>query len=688
MRPYLPVITVVAVFILIAAAGYMGATVFEAPADKFDREVGQKIEEAQRMLAEYEASGTQLLAGLAYPAAGGNGESPVTEPTTQPIEPRAEEPDPLAGFEPPPVPHELSDRFERLGGERSGGRGGLGVEELRAKLEANQQLLSNALQAVREALRMSDDSGEGLNARQHPTGTRLEAILIYHQADLNRRQGALDGMVAANAQDRFGETMRYWRQADTRVTSLQRELSGFKGGPNGVAPAAPSASAPVEAAEGSPDVGQPSDGRTEIVPVGDVSSLSDRISALRAAVGQAGGEVETARKEVERLKKDIEALQARATQVKSEADSAERRMMALEDAGVEPADPKDLERFIGEFTKAAETQRQMSRELSALESGTIRNARPDTRDEDQILTAPMAPADRAHPMTPEVGLVWLKEELRAAEALQETREQLQKAIQQQIDDLSQRQKIVTEQLAKAKEWRSKLQDQVLAHAKEAVAAALKAYQDEQEAIRLINEEGLNAAQIAAQAASEQVRAVGEFYRNKAPTAPAPQVRFLSGHAQTATGDLKYELAMIYGQRARGLEKLQKLLEGALAAGIQPATLLPEGEMPEGDYLWATDAQAAGKEAAAARAEAVKSAQEALEAYQEADDMLGQLWVLHTHMGAVNYLLAGLTTGEEAQKYREQARTEYQRAVRDRSDRPEAQVYQPIIEALSAAQPAS
>jgi hypothetical protein len=108
---------------------------------------------------------------------------------------------------------------------------------------------------------------------------------------------------------------------------------------------------------------------------------------------------------------------------------------------------------------------------------------------------------------------------------------------------------------------------------------------------------------------------------------------------------------------------------------------PAGESPKAAGAPATQPQAIATAIDQARSKAIEAAKAALDGYKQADSDLNRLWALHTKIAAVHYFLA--TLGDDPQKNRADALREYQMAIKDRAERPEAREYRPIIEALSA-----
>lgn len=781
VKPYMPVIVIVLVFVGLFGAGYIGASLFESPQAAFDRKVGEKVEEAQRLLARYEAGAPQLLAALqtlpepapetaaAQPA----GDAAATQPdaaANPDVDAPAPEPAPDAGSASVVDTQALENRrselgrqLTQMGGNPSKAAGGAGsVEDLQQRLQANAELLNRALQAIREAINTTDESDSGLRGSGNPSATRLETILLYHQADLLRRRATVHRAVADAERHRLAEVVANWHAANNLVRSLEREVAGMQGETIGGGAAAPADAAPAQPAQPAaraPAAAQPPrprrSGRGRIsqmfraigggaapapdaeppapdepapapavepqpqpveqppaaraaITIEKVPSLDERIAALEAQGKQADSEIAAARKDVEQLTAAIDKLQAGLKGAQSKAQEAERRMMQLEDAGIDASDPKALDRFINQYRNASRTFRESSREAAALEGGVVRNARPDAQEENEVLTAPLVAQDGE--MKPEVGVVSLQADLRAAQALVEMRTQLRALVDQQIKELTARREGVTARLAKARAWRDGLVKEATQRLAGAIASAVAAEKLEQEAIDLLTGPAQQAAQRAQQAAESRVSEVQTFYRQNSPTTPAPQVTFLPGHARALAGDLNHELALIYAQRYNGLTRHERALASAAQMGIDPAALLPKqdettpraqpagestdengenaaDEAPRPAGTPTTQPQGIVQAATEARDQAIKAAEAALKDYSEADEQLKQLWVLHTQMGAVQYMLATLVSDPaQAEKHRQAALREYQLATRDRADRIEAQAYRPIIDSLTAAKP--
>lgn len=750
MKTFIPAILVLAALALLVGVGSMSTSLFESPEDAFRLEMDEKVEQAQRMLNEYEGGQPLLAATLerlsaikAEPvesAAGGEDSALANRPNYQAewsrdLERRRSE-----------LERQLSSMG---GGEAAGAASVTSNEALRQQIDANANLLNRALQTVREAVNASSTDGS-LSGRSNPVATRLEAVLIYHLANLKRREAAVQWARAEAEQSAFRAALADWRQADNRVRRLKTELAGTGGrtmqrqvgapADHAVEQPAPqpeqkpqsppaAASTPPAAQQGeqedgwlsgiahslvtggkasidsakpgpapagnlaenadqpnNPDEARPAPTtKTGPITIDAIPSVDERIRQLQAQAQQADAQIAQAQAQVDRLTAQVQERQARLDKARAEADAAERRMMELEDAGFDPADPDGLSRFTEQYNQAAEAHRRALREALALEHGTIRNARPDAHEENEILTAPLVPVEKGAQLRPEIGLTALQADLRAATGLLETGRKLRQQIDTQIKTLQAVTGQVQKDLSQAESWRSALATEAAAHARNAIAAAAKAEAIENEALQILETQGQAAAQRAQQAARERGSEIQTFHQQQA--SGTPQVAFMMGHAQAVAGDLEMERALILAQQANALQRHGRLLTALGDMGIAPVDLLSAGSedqtaanVPAGTPT--TQPQSIAQAAEARRTEALKAAEAALENYNKASGTLGRLWLVHTQIGAVHYLMASLTTGNESQQHRAEALKEYQLAIRDRADSPEARPYRTLVDTLS------
>lgn len=725
MRAYIPAIVVGAVFAGLLGAGFLGSSLFQSPAATFERKVDEKVEEAQRLLSEYEGGYPELMVALkALP--------PASQPAGDSSMEGGDDTLRQAAMNARQTREELSRRFAALGGKSEGISGDISSrEQVEAAISANAALLDKAIQLVEEAASETapaDGGGEGSLA----AASTLKATLLLHKADLSRRQAGVRRALAEREETNFSVVLTAWHEAHAKVATLEKHLAGVKG--HVLTPGQPSAPSetpdatpkpqtkprtakpgarrgglirglldrlkpggakttpePAEPAEPEQPVETPAETTAEVAPaptmepikIDDVPPIAERISQLQTQGQQVDGEIAEAQSEVDSLSGMIKGLKDRLAKAQADAQDAEKKMMALEDAGVTPNQPNALEEFTKQYNEQAKRHRDSTREAAALQHGVVRNARPDAEEENEILTAPLVPATEGAELKPELGIERLEEELRAAQGLVESRQQLRKLISARVEELQKQQQSVHDQLTKAKTWEAALAKQAVEIARRGTSESIQAGRHEDDAIEILTGSGASAAEQAASAARESTSYIQNYYSQRAPQSPSPQVGFLSGHAKCLAGDAKFGLALVYAQRAERLGVQARLLSDLAVMGIDAATLTPAGgeeAAPAGTP--ATQPQGIAQAIAEARAAALKATDEALEAYNAADSDLNRLWTVHTQIAAVHYLKAGLTTGDEAKQHQAAALREYELATRDRA---EARAFRPTIERLQAAQ---
>jgi predicted nucleic acid-binding Zn-ribbon protein len=421
-----------------------------------------------------------------------------------------------------------------------------------------------------------------------------------------------------------------------------------------------------------------------------VPPIEERIKQLRAQAQKVDADIAEAQKEADRLSGIIKGLEERLAKAQADADDSEKKMMALEDAGVSPSDPDALRRFTQQYNEQARRHRDSAREAAALRHGVIRDARPGGEEENDVLTKPLVPAAPGREMKPEAGIERLKGDLRIAQGQVETRRNLKKLIDTRITELEKHQQATRDRLAKAREWEAALVKEADQIARRATAASIRAEQIEEEAIQILTEPGQRAAERAASAAEDASRAISDFYQKNAPQSPSPQVGFLSGYARSLVGDLKFGLALVYAQRADRLAAQERLLADAAAMGLEPAALSAEKASSEGGEAVSRSGTPSTQPAAIAQAvqdargKAIEAAKAALEEYGKADSRLNRQWTLHTQIAAVHYLLASLEPGNASKQHLADALREYNAATRDRAERKEVRELRPVIERLNQA----
>jgi predicted nucleic acid-binding Zn-ribbon protein len=735
VKQYTPVIAIVGVILVVVLVGMFTASPLQSPEARLFKQIDGQVEKAKRLLWDYNPADIRLAAIIGPPA---------TQPADQPTEKWQQTLQDLErnSFDQSLQQEQqrkdaLRDSYARLNGEPPKAPPSTDIRE---ELNQNAKLLAEALKIVQEARAMSDGEVTGAN---HPTATRLEAILCYQQADLNRRQAAVQIALADQAREQFDESALAWNRLEVEVTSISRELGQEHALVNldeAAPPASPSAAAPavvgdksanpvsqqpgaakaepgkgvvgklfnsvlgslgkgktqpksttVKAADKAPKAAdkapepkvadkapEPEQPAVKTPPLGaQITQLTERKSQVQAAIT-------AAEETVKKLTGQIEDTQKRLAAAQAQASEAEQKMFKLEDAGVKKTDPKVLDKFVKEYNAASAANRAAYRESAMLAEGALKGAKTGATNEDEMLTAPLTGDQGA-----ERGLVALQSDLKAEQGLVESNTALLKEIERQITDLNRRQQTLAKQLTQLKGQQATCAEKAGQAAKAAIAAILEADQLATKGIGLAEGAGQQAARRAKDAAGKRMRDAEDANGANAPESRNQRLtliagnKFTTGHAIALEGDMAYAAAMIQAQREESLRRHARLLAVLETLGIKPeASLLPEGvnatEVPPA----IVKSQAAGTAADEAHAAAIKAARLALETYNQADEPLKQLWVLHANLGAINYLLANLSTGEEAQQYLTQARLQYQRALKGQEDRPEAQPYKEVLAGIA------
>jgi len=454
VKSHVPIIVAVGAVVVGLLLSLFTASWLEDPRERSYRLIDEQVDLAQRMLADYEPLGTRLSRALGVTA---------TQPADVPDERWQAM---LSSVERDSVISEslqkqgarirtLAGEYSQLEGSAPPGPRRPGSSEayrqLSADLKQNEKQIAGALRIVQAAIQ---DNIDGAN---HPSATRLEAILCYHQADLQRRQAALQRAVADEARIAFTHHVSLWRELDASMRSLDDELRQPSAPTTkpvvAQTPAEPiveqapgpttTPDSPAQAGEVEPDSeaaiaqDEPADADTpaKIAP----PPLAARVAKLQARQAEVTADSQAAQEQARRLTEAIAELEQQIAAARAQAHAAEQRMFELEEAGVDPSDPESLKQFIEAYNAASAAHRIAFRESTILQQGALRNARADTTNEDEMLTMPLVPADPDREMAPERGLVALQSDLRAAQALVETRQVVAKEIDRQIEELSLRQ---------------------------------------------------------------------------------------------------------------------------------------------------------------------------------------------------------------------------------------------------------
>jgi hypothetical protein len=281
-------------------------------------------------------------------------------------------------------------------------------------------------------------------------------------------------------------------------------------------------------------------------------------------------------------------------------------------------------------------------------------------------------------------------ELAAAADQLDRRKALQGEIQRQIDELKQRETTVREGLAKLQE---RLNAQVSEAAKilqAEVTAMAEAASLETSALNDLGGRGaaaIGAARRAAQGRiSEAQQKNAEYAGNPDPRLTAiSSDRFMGGHVAAIAGDMHVAAALIQLGQSEGLAAHAATLILAEQMGIDGSKLLAPETPADSVPAELLTSQAAATAATESRTKAVQAADEAVAAFSD-ENTKGELenfWGLSANLAAVHFLKSTIVTDPTQQKdERQKAYDEYERATRERPDRPETRLLQPIMRELT------
>jgi len=689
------------------AASIYTARKLESPQVSLNREIDELVEQAQRMLDAYEPAGERLLASMAV--------------ATQPVEPLPEDQwHKHLDYEAFKSRMQSQDQrlrtqmreFVRLAGEPRppGGTDILAFPQLKHDLEANQALIDDALATVQKAVAMKrEGGGTTVKGTSHPAATQLEAILFYHKADILRRRAALHRATADATRARVRRIRNSWRELGVSLRALERDRpAGLPAEENALEPAAASPAAGGQAqpqgvlghlarllfgrkkagALGAPDetpaIIEPAAPEEppppEVVEIPDPwwliepgadqpSTLKGRLTALELKREKVESQIEQARADVATWTTKRSKLEQKHAAAWAAAREADRKMAALKESELDSTDPGALDRFTAEYQAASKAYREAWREASALADGPARHDGVDAGDADRGEGPLMTPQEKG----PRRGLIAAaRGELRIAKARLRTLQGVLSTIDAQIKGVRKRQQDVAKQYQSLQAARKALQDDTIQTARAAMAAVLEADRREIEAIGLLAGQGP-----AKQAAENAVSAAGK--RRRAGD-------FVKGHAQTINADLTYLHAQVLAQRADNLARHHGMLGELAEMGIPGAACLPEGASTKTVPAYLFDYRRAGNEARGARDHAIKEAEAALTLYEQAEGDLNRLWVVRANQAAVEYLLANLNSGPQADEHRTEAIKKYRESIQDRPDLPEAELYKTVIRGLTDTSP--
>jgi len=574
----------VVVLALVVGGGYFLMPAIDSPQSRLNEQIDRKIELAQRMLNEYNAGGPRLAEAF---AAAATRPADIESDKWREYLNLSDENSPFASLKDrvDSQERELARRSEevsRMSGEEAIPAPLPGPSEaynqLMGELRSGRALLDKALALVREAISMQEGEGENVaSGRDHPTATRLEAILLRHKADLLRRQAALIRAQADLDRQRFSRVVTAWSELQDRIAAQNLLLAGATvpertrvkhsaapvqpdataARPDSAENAADQGSAPRAAKPGfwgwvergvqrlsSPETPQPQEApepqeqpapepppsepavaetpseapaEAEVIPAEHVPSLADRIAALKQQKTEVAERIESGQAEVDRLDQQIKDLDQRIAAARQQARKAELRMLAAEQKEISGA--AATRAFEDEYRSLSRQNREAARDAVILEQGAVRNARSKQDDPEQILTSPLVPTDPAKPMKPERGLVALQDDRDMAATTVKNNRRLLAEIERQIVELTQRRKAVEARIHKLGSEQQELLSDAYKLANSATLAVFEASLLEQQAIDLITGPGQTAAQRAETAAAKYQRDTARFIRSENPTDP-------------------------------------------------------------------------------------------------------------------------------------------------------------------------
>jgi len=671
VKSYAILVAALVLVVASVATSYFTASGLESPQRKLERSIDEQVELAQRMLFEYEPAAVQLALAVTQPA------DVSTEAWLEYQRSLDDAEQPLGRLlqQQDRELTQLRGKLSKLGGEEPPRQPQPSAADayrtLQQELEVNSARIEKALRTVQKAIQMSRGSGDTeVRGSGHPAATRLEAVLIYHQVDLLRRRASVLRSRADEERRLFADKAARWRDLAIRIRGLEIDLAGEQ----------------ASAHQDSPTTA-PAELMTNPIP-----SLADRIAALQTRRAEVVSSIQAAQENARQAGEIIADLERRIFATTSKAAEAEKRMLSLEDAGIDATDPDSINRFATAYSTAAQTYREASKEAAILEYGFFRNARPNTENEDAITGDLLVSVDPDKEMVPERGLAATQTDLLAAERLATDSHGLLKEIDRQIADLMAHQDDLKTHITQLRNSQENLAKQAKQHVATAIATVIEADELETQAIDLANGPGQQAAQRAKRAANQWRNDARQQNAENPPGTTnrrlklISEARFVAGHAQVVEGDLASAVAMLQAERAQDMKRHRNMLMGAMQLGLRADELLPKEMTIETVPALAFKTSAAKKDSNQSRKAALTAAKRALEVYTEADADLGQLWVLHTNIAAVRYLLASLSPKPEADKQRKAALQEYQRGIRDQADQPEMKVYRRIIDKLTAPNP--
>lgn len=650
------IVSFVAAVAVLAALGliYVTSDSLQSPQVKLSKQIDEEVEKAQRMLDAYDPTGARFLQALEVEDEGSLELLPENEWSDhiqyRPFRER------IAGQA--QALQRLRNEARELGDERSPGTGTMSFEAFRQDLQANQDLIGKALQVVQAAIRTSAEGDATVSGRSHPAAARLEAILLYEKADLLRRAALVEQIKADDKRAAVNRLRRRWHDFQVQAAVLKPDLPDAEGADG----------ADADGAEGA------------------VPDLAMQLEDLRSQRGSIEDQIEEARAESTRLSDEVAELEKRYAEQQEAANKAQLRMIELRNTQDDDGDALALERFKTEYNAASKNYREASREMARL-AGGIAPLPPQETGEEETAEEPLDAEKPAIGLLPEA-----RNALQAARQRVEKLEATLQTIEVQIEQVTERRKSLRQRHDEIASAQEQLLEKMVAAGREAVRLAVQADALATEALQIVNEEG-EAKRAARNAQAARAKWSSDAQSQRVAGSPNERLEliagstFLGGHVETLEADVDHLHAMILAQQVRHLRRHETMLRRLSDVGVDTSDAL-DIEVPQGQALdphW-LDADEAATQATSLLQKATEIAAAAEELYQEAERKLNGLWLVHARRGALQYLLANLLEGPEAEEAREEAIDMYRRAVEERADQPAAEPFVEAAEKLSANAP--
>jgi len=495
-------------------------------------------------------------------------------------------------------------------------------ERLREQLAANAKLLDQAEQVLTKALAIRRGQATG---RDHPGANRLMGLVLYEQAGMLWQRAMTYRTEAERLRSVIDQAHRQYLLAETDRRAL--------------------ASQPMDPA----------------------------IASAREAAKQARAEADKARKEAERLEGIIGDLKRQVAQAEARAAEARRKMDELEERGYDPTRPETFAQFAQAYRQQAEAWRTASAQTQALKFGTLRNAR--LAESLDLTKAELVPVDTSQPISPQRGLRSYEQELATVRLEQAGWQAVHEALTKRVQAMEQSRSAPETGLRARIDALAELMNQQQRVAGRAAcgaqAAVLQAAALEDQAIKKAASASTYLDRWAS-LAERRINRARSVKNELGADKSLPRLSFIIedrtpvGQARIEAGSALLFEAMLYLHRTRDLQSHLAALKRARQMGIAELRASERAEPEAIEQLTGQIETAIGQ----ATEEAVAKAQEALERYQAADGPLKSHWTVQANVATAYYVLAQLAPDEaQRREYRLSAIESYTSAIKGREDSP-------------------